>query len=55
MELSFMGNTYTQSNERPIVKPYIQLKYMGNTYQARIAEIKKSHNSLTYRGVEYSR
>ena len=55
MELSFLGNKYVPNAERPVVKPHVQLKYMGKAYYSQWAEEVKTQASLTYRGIVYSR
>ena len=53
MELTFLGNKYTTSNE-PKEKPVVQLKYMGKAYQASKRHASRAVTALTYRGVSYS-
>ena len=55
MELSYLGNKYVPSDERPVVKPHAQLKYMGKAYYSYWTDKAKSEASLTYRGIAYSR
>ncbi|WP_083773043.1 DUF4278 domain-containing protein [Synechococcus sp. RS9916] len=55
MQLSYLGNKYEPSNERPVVKPHAQLKYMGKAYYSQWADEAKAEASLTYRGIAYSR
>ena len=53
MELNFLGNKYTTSNE-PKEKTAVQLKYMGKAYQASMSNTCRALTVLTYRGVSYS-
>ena len=53
MELNFLGNKYTTSNE-PKEKTVVQLKYMGKAYQASMSNASRAVTALTYRGVSYS-
>ena len=53
MELNFLGNKYTTSNE-PKEKTVVQLKYMGKAYQASMINASRAVTALTYRGVSYS-
>ena len=57
MELNFLGNKYTTSNE-PKEKTVVQLKYMGKAYQASMSNASRNASravtALTYRGVSYS-
>lgn len=52
MELNFLGNKYTTSNE-PKEKTVVQLKYMGKAYQPS-SNATRAVTPLTYRGVSYS-
>ena len=54
MELCFLGNKYTKSNE-PKEKSVVQLKYMGKAYLASMSNASRSVAALTYRGVSYSK
>ena len=53
MELCFLGNKYTKSNE-PKEKSVVQLKYMGKAYQASMSNTSRAVTAFTYRGVGYS-
>ena len=53
MELCFLGNKYTKSNE-PKEISVVQLKYMGKAYQASVCNASRAVTVLTYRGVSYS-
>jgi hypothetical protein len=53
MELSFLDNKYTKSNE-PKEKSIVQLKYIGKAYQASMSNASRALTVLTYRGVSYS-
>ena len=53
MELNFLGNKYTKSNE-PKEKSVVQLKYMGKAYQASMSKASRTLTALTYRGVSYT-
>ena len=50
MELNFLGNKYTTSNE-PKEKTVVQLKYMGKAYQASMSNASRAVTALTYRGL----
>ena len=53
MQLNFLGNKYTTSNE-PKKKTVVQLKYMGKAYQASMSNASRAVTALTYRGVATS-
>ena len=53
MELCFLGNKYTKSNE-PKEKSVVQLKYMCKAYLASVSNASRAVAALTYRGVSYS-
>lgn len=55
MELVFLGNKYTSSN-KPQQRRFVQLKYMGQAYQASLGRTSQKLTALlTYRGVSYMR
>ena len=53
MELSFLGNKYTKSNE-PKEKSVVQLKYMDKSYLASMSNASRAVTAFTYRGGSYS-
>ena len=54
MELTFLGIKYLANNQ-PLEKPLVQLRYMGQTYQTRLAVPVRNQVVLTYRGVRYNK
>ena len=54
MELTFLGKKYLPNN-RPLEKPLVQLRYMGQAYQTRLAVPVRNQVVLTYRGVRYNK
>ena len=54
MELTFLGKKYLANNQ-PLEKPLVQLRYMGQAYQTRLAVPVRNQVVLTYRGVLYSK
>ena len=53
MELTFLGKKYLPNNQ-PLEKPLVQLRYMGQAYQTRLAVPVRTLVVLTYRGVRYN-
>ena len=53
MELCFLGNKYTKSNE-PKEKSVVQLKYMDKSYLASMSNASRAVTAFTYRGGSYS-
>ena len=54
MQLTYMGNSYTQKNSVQDKAP-VELTYRRNVYNARLADATASTIHLTYRGNTYER